>query len=134
MSHAYKHNTYWYDLWLLLDIMFFTLVPILCVHVSLWTYNFMIGVYLETYTHENSYILSWYSKSLVTTFLLLLILWWLLKEFALWVLILFSCILLHSYLVKLVALSCFLDDLLDLLLHHEVRHKLYFSFGIFFAS
>ena len=44
--------------------MFFTLVPSLCVHVSLWTYNFMIGVYLETYTHESSYILSWYSNSL----------------------------------------------------------------------
>ena len=47
--------------------MFFTLVPILCVHVSLWTYIFMIGVYLETYTHESSYIFNWYSNSLVTT-------------------------------------------------------------------
>ena len=28
----------------------------LCVPVSLWTYIFMIDVYLETYTHENSYI------------------------------------------------------------------------------
>ena len=67
MSHAYKHNTYWYVLWLLLDIMFSILVPILCVHVSLWTYIFMIGVYLETYTHENRYILSWYSNSFMTT-------------------------------------------------------------------
>ena len=33
-----------------------TFVPILCVHVSLWTYIFMIDVYLETYIHENSYI------------------------------------------------------------------------------
>ena len=52
----------------LLDIMVFTLVPILCVHVSLWTYIFVIDVHLETYTHEKSYIFNWYSNSLVTTF------------------------------------------------------------------
>ena len=52
----------------LLDIMFFTFVAILCVHVYLRTYIFVIGVYLETYTHENSYIFNWYSNSLVTTF------------------------------------------------------------------
>ncbi len=51
-----------------LDIMFFTVVSILCVHVSLWTYIFMIDVYLETYTHESSYIFIWYSILLVTTF------------------------------------------------------------------
>ena len=47
--------------------MFSNFVPILCVHVSLWTYIFMIGVYLETYTHENRYILSWYPNSFMTT-------------------------------------------------------------------
>ena len=32
-------------------------------------YIFMIGVYLETYTDENRYILSWYSNSfMITTF------------------------------------------------------------------
>ena len=67
MSHAYKHNTYWYVLGLLLDIMFSILVPILCVHVSLWAYIFMIGVYLETYTHVNRYTLSWYSNYFMTT-------------------------------------------------------------------
>ena len=50
------------------------LVPILCVHVSLWTYFFMIGVYLETYTHENRYILSWYSNFFYNHLLLILIL------------------------------------------------------------
>ena len=51
----------------LLDIMVFTVVSTLCVHVSLWTYIFMIDVYLETYTHESSYIFNWYFNSLVTT-------------------------------------------------------------------
>ena len=49
--------------------MFSILVHILCVHVSLCDYVLMIGVYLETYTHENRYILSWYSNSfMITTF------------------------------------------------------------------
>ena len=39
----------------------------LCVHVYLWTYILVIGIYLETYTHENSYFFNWYSNSLVTT-------------------------------------------------------------------
>mgnify|MGYP003550858118 CR=1 FL=1 len=50
------NDSYWCIYDFLLDIMFLTFVPILCVHVSLWTYIFMIDVYLETYTHENSYI------------------------------------------------------------------------------
>ena len=74
----------------LLDIMTFTFVPILCVHAYLWTYIFVIGVYLETYTHENSYIFNWYSNSLVTTLYSFLILWWFLigTSFVLFVMLL----------------------------------------------
>ena len=78
----------------------FTLVSILCVHVSLWTYIFVIGVYLETYTHENSYILNWFSNSLVTTFYSFLTLWWFLKGTSF---VCFLCVML-SHLNKLVEL------------------------------
>ena len=59
--------------------MFSILVPILCVHVSLWTYIFIIVVYLETYTYENRYILSWYSNSFMTILLFLLFFLWFIK-------------------------------------------------------
>ena len=65
-------KSYWCIYDFLLNIMFLSLVPILCVHVSLWTYIFVIGAHLETYTHENSYIFNWYSISLVATFYCLL--------------------------------------------------------------
>ena len=68
LCHAMKQRSYWCIYDFLLDIMFFNFVPSLCVHVSVWTYIFMIGVYLETFTHESSYIFNWYSNSLVTTF------------------------------------------------------------------
>ena len=60
-----KNKLVFYDF--LLNIMFLILVPILCVHASLWTYIFVIEVHLETYTHETSYLFNWYSFSLVTT-------------------------------------------------------------------
>ena len=63
-----RKKSYWCIYDFLSNIMFFTLVPILCVHISLWTYIFAIGVHLETYTHENIYIFNWYPISLVTTF------------------------------------------------------------------
>ena len=53
---CFKQWSYWYIYDFLLVIMYFTVVSILCVHVSLWTYIFMNDVYLETYTHENSYM------------------------------------------------------------------------------
>ena len=62
----------------LLVIMFFIDVPISCVHVPLWTYIFMIGVYIETYTHKNSYIFLIF-KFFSDHLLLLLIRWWFLK-------------------------------------------------------
>ena len=136
MSHAYKHNTYWYILLLLLDIMFSILVPNLCVHVSLWTYIFMIVVYLETYTHENRYILSWYSNSfLTTTFYCFWFFLWFLKRIC----SMSACfILLHPFCThnwwSLVALLCIFDDPPNVFLHLEFRHKLCLSFGIFFES
>ena len=51
-----------------LDIMFSKLCTYFVCACFLWTYIFMIGVHLETYTHVNSYIFDWYSNSLVTTF------------------------------------------------------------------
>ena len=137
MSYAYKHNTYWNVLWLLLDIMFSILVHILCVHVSLWTYIFMIGVYLETYTHDNRYIFSWYSNSLMTTtfYCFLIIMFVVSKNNLLYEcsphFIASSCT--HIW-WSLFALLCFFDDLPNLFLHPEFRHKLCFSFGILFAS
>ena len=61
----FKNKLVFYDF--LLNIMFLILVPILCVHASLWTCIFVIEVHLETYTHETSYLFNWYSFSLVTT-------------------------------------------------------------------
>ena len=104
MCYAFKQRSYWCIYDFLLDIMFFIFVPILCVHVYLWTYIFVIGVYLETYTHENSYIFNWYSNSLVTTPCSFLILWWFLigTSFVLFVTSCFCCS--TSYLLQVVLL------------------------------
>ena len=51
----------------LLDILIFTLLTILCVHISLWMYVIMSVVHLEIYTHKRSYISTWYLICLEST-------------------------------------------------------------------
>ena len=63
MCFAFKQKSYRCIYDFLLDTMCFTLY-LRCVCMFLCE----LSVYLETYTHECSYIFNWYSKSLVITF------------------------------------------------------------------
>ena len=83
MCYAFKQRSYCRIYVFKLDILLFLLVTILCVHVSLWMYIIMIVVYLETYTHEKSYMSYWYPIGSVSILLSLFTYCWLRKEFAL---------------------------------------------------
>ena len=108
----------------------------LCVHLSLWTYILMIGVYSETYTHEIRYILSWYSNSLMTTtfYCFWFFLWFLKGIFSMssrfillhLLALIFGGVYLHSYASLTIFQICFFTL--------NLGTSFDFSFGIFFPS
>ena len=108
MCYAFKQRSYCRIYVFKLDILLFLLVTILCVHVSLWMYIIMIVVYLETYTHEKSYMSYWYPIGSMSILLSLFTYCWLRKEFALWVLAIFSKTYFALIFIKDFRTSCFI--------------------------
>lgn len=110
MCYAFKQRSYWYIYDFLLDILFLRVVTISCVYPSLWIDIIMIFIYLEPYTLERNYISRWYpffhDHLVFLVFISLVAPWNRLS----WVRILFPCILLHSFVVKIVFPHACLDE------------------------
>ena len=107
----FKQRSCWYSYDFLLNILFLPCATISCVHPSLWIYTIMIVFYLESYTHERSYISRWYpffhDHLVFLVFISLVAPWNRLS----WVRILYHCILMHSFVVKIVFLMLVLTRL-----------------------
>ena len=91
------------SLWISYHFLFAT---ISCVHPSLWIDVIMIFIYLESYTLERSCISIWYpllSRPPFRSCFISLVAPW---RCVSWVRILYRCILMHSFVVKIIFFSC----------------------------
>jgi hypothetical protein len=108
MCYAFKQRSHWYIVWLPFGYLILSFS-----NYFMCTSFFVDIIYLESYTHERSYISSWYPYSFMSTIpFSFYIFGGSVEVSVVWVRVLPLCILVHSCLVKTIVLVLVLTSLL----------------------